>query len=73
MRSKPMVIMSTSPGPYGAANVLKTAIDSASFFAADIRGSLSVPNFFDTFDSDNGQLTDSELAAELRKQLAKLA
>jgi len=71
-QSKPMVIMSASPGPYGAANVLKTATDSAGFFAADIRGSLSIPNFFDTFDADKGQLTDSGLAAELRTQLAKL-
>lgn len=71
-QAKPMVIMSTSPGPYGASNVLKTANDSAGFFAADIRGSLSVPNFYDTFDVDKGQLSDTNLATELRTQLAKL-
>ncbi len=71
-QGKPMVIMSSSPGPYGASNVLKTASDSAAYFAADIRGSLSVGNFYDTFDSDKGQLSDANLAAELRAQLAKL-
>jgi len=72
-QGKPMVIMSTSPGPYGAANVLKTATDSAGFFAADIKGSLSVPNFNDVFDTASGTLTDADLAAELRSQLKKLA
>lgn len=72
-QGKPMVIMSTSPGPHGAANVLKTAKDSAGFFAADIRGSLSVANFNDAFDVDKGQLTDAGLAAELRTELAKLS
>ena len=71
-QGKPMVILSTSPGPGGASNVLKTANDSAGFFAADIRGSLSVPNFYDTFDAESGKLSDAGLAAELRTQLAKL-
>lgn len=71
-QGKPMVIMSTSPGPYGAANVLKTATDSAGFFAADIRGSLSVPSFFDTFDAESGKLTDTGLAAALKAELEKL-
>lgn len=71
-QGKAMVIMSTSPGPYGASNVLKTANDSAGFFAADIRGSISVPNFNDTFDAEKGRLMDTDLAAELRAQLAKL-
>jgi len=71
-QSKPMVIMSASPGPNGAGNVLQTAIASAGFFAADIRGSLSVANFFDTFNTEKGQLSDNELAAELKTQLGKL-
>jgi len=71
-QNKPMVVMSASPGPGGAANVLKSAIDSASVFAADIRGSLSVANFYDTFDAEKAQLVDAELAAELKKQLGAL-
>lgn len=67
-----MMIMSTSPGPYGASHVLKTAGDSAGFFSADIRGSFSVPNFYDTFDVDSGKLSDADLAATLRTELAKL-
>jgi len=64
--------MATSPGPNGGANVLKTAIESAGFFGADIRGSLSVGRFYDVFDAETGRLTDSELAAALRGELEKL-
>jgi len=71
-QNKPMVIMSTSPGPNGASSVLSTANASGGFFGADIRGSLSVGSFFDTFDADSGQLTDAALAAELKTQLATL-
>ncbi len=72
-QDKPMVIMSTSPGRGGGANVLKTANESASFFGADIKGSLSIPSFNHNFDVEKGQLSDADLSAELKRQLSKLA
>jgi len=71
-QDKPMIALSTSPGAGGASNVLKTAAGSAGFFGADLRASLSVPKFFDNFDVEKGQLSDSDLAAQLKTVLAKL-
>ena len=71
-QGKPMVIMSASPGPGGAASVLKTAKESAPFFGADIKASFSVASFFDVFDSETGQLVDEKLSKTLRESLAQL-
>ncbi|GAA0424523.1 NAD(P)H-dependent oxidoreductase [Cocleimonas flava] len=71
-QGKPMVIMSASPGPGGAASVLKTAKESAPFFGADIKASFSVASYYDVFDSETGQLADAELSNTLRESLAKL-
>ena len=72
-QNKPMVIMATSPGPNGGSHVLKAANDTAGFFGADIRGSLSVPSFYHTFDTQKERISDAELAEGLRVQLIKLA
>lgn len=69
-QGKPTVLLSTSPGPGGASNVLAGAVNSAGFFAMDLKGSLSVPSFNDNFDTEKGELTNPELAAELQKILA---
>lgn len=71
-QDKPMVIMAAAPGPGGGASVLRTATESAGFFGADLRGSLSVGRFSETFDKENGELTDPELAAKLRQHLTAL-
>jgi NAD(P)H-dependent FMN reductase len=72
-QDKPMVIMATSPGPNGGANVLKTANESAGFFGANIKGAFAVPSFHKTFDTEKGCLLDANLKKELHTQLAKLA
>jgi len=72
-QGKPMVVMSASPGSRGGANVLKTAVDSAPYFGADIRASFSVGRFSTVFDSDRNQLIDSDLAATLRRSLSALS
>ncbi|MFK7995548.1 MAG: NADPH-dependent FMN reductase [Granulosicoccus sp.] len=71
-QDKPMMIMAASPGPGGGASVLRTAQGSAGFFGADLRGSLSVGRFSETFDTDSGKLTDPELATALRQHLSSL-
>ncbi len=71
-QDKPMVIMATSPGGRGGASVLKAANESAGHFGAEVKGSLSVPNFYQTFDAEKGVLIDIDLAAALRKQLLLL-
>lgn len=64
-QNKPMVLLSTSPGPGSGASVLATATNSAPFFAADVKASISVPSFFDNFDLEPNQITNSEIAQKL--------
>ena len=66
-QNKPMLMVSTSPGPGGAQNVLAAATTSAPYFAGDVKGSLSVPSFFDNFDSEHGRITNPELNESLQK------
>ena len=58
---KSMVLLSTSPGSMGAASVLASAIQSAPYFNGVVKASLSIPNFFDNFDSEKQVLTHQEL------------
>jgi chromate reductase len=71
-QGKPMVLLSASPGKGGAASVLKQAKESAPYFDADVKATLSVPSFGDHFDSDAGRLTDPDLNAKLQEALATL-
>lgn len=71
-QNKPMVLLSTSPGPGGAGNVLSVALSGAPHFAGDVKGSLSVPRFYDNFDSETGALKNAEIAASLRDVLKNL-
>jgi len=71
-QSKPMVMLATSPGPGGAANVLNTATTSAPYFAGDVKASLSIPSFYDNFDMAEGKLTDEALNGQLIEVMAHL-
>ncbi|WP_085902176.1 NADPH-dependent FMN reductase [Kiloniella majae] len=71
-QGKPSLFLSTSPGQGGASSVLKSAETSAPFFGAEIKGTLSVPSFFDNFDSDANQLTNEDLKQKLHEALIAL-
>lgn len=71
-QNKPVIMLSASPGPGGATSVLASAQGSETFFAADLKGAISVPNFYDNFDLESGQLTNKTLLEELQKVIAKL-
>ncbi len=71
-QNKPTVMLSTSPGAGGAANVLATATKSAPFFGADLKASMSVPSFFDNFDAESGRLNDGGLVKELQATVLRL-
>lgn len=72
-QGKPMVIMAASPGPGGGASVLKAANDSAPFFGADVRSTLSVNTFGERFNAETHSISDPDLAKDLRQSLAALA
>lgn len=71
-QNKPMVMLSTSPGPGGAKTVLAQAITSAPHFNADLKGSYSIPQFHKNFDAENGRISNQEINAELTAVIAKL-
>ncbi len=72
-QNKPMLIMSSSPGPSGAASVLREAKNSAPYYAADVKASISVPSFFDNFDVAKNELVNQEIKQEIEQALALLA
>ncbi|MEM7029437.1 MAG: NAD(P)H-dependent oxidoreductase [Chloroflexota bacterium] len=71
-QDKPTVLLSTSPGPGGAGNVLSVAKGSARFTGMDIKADLSIPSFYDNFDAENGRVSNSEIQGELEAALTKL-
>ncbi len=68
----PVIMLATSPGPGGASSVLASAVTSAPYFAADVKGSLSIPSFYDNFDVENQQLTNKDLAQQLNDLMRQL-
>ena len=71
-QNKPMVILATSPGPGGAANVLAAATTSAPHFSADLKASLSVPSFYENFDVSANELTNPEIKQALLRAVGLL-
>jgi len=71
-QDKSMVILATSPGAGGAANVLNLAKTSAPHFGADVKADLSIASFYDVFDAGNGHIKDADIQAQLRAALATL-
>lgn len=72
-QNKAMVLLATSPGPSGANTVLSAATGSAPYFAGDVKASLSVPSFFDNFDSEKQEITNPAILDELQSALAQLS
>jgi NAD(P)H-dependent FMN reductase len=71
-KGKPAVYLASSPGPGGAQSVLAAANNSAPYFGGNVKASVSVPSFYDNFDLATGQVTNPEVAAQLKDAVAKL-
>lgn len=71
-QKKPVILLSTSPGDRGGASVLEIAVNSVPRFAADVRGSMSLPAFYDNFDQESGQVINPNLDNQLRTLMAEL-
>ena len=67
---KPVLLLATSPGKGGGASVLGFATNSMPHFGATVKGSHSVPSFYDNFDAEKGEVSNADIAAQL-KQAAK--
>lgn len=71
-QDKPMVLLSTSPGPSGGASVLAAATGSAPYFAGHVKASLSIPSFYENFDVELGVLRNEVLNAKLIEAVSQL-
>jgi len=71
-QDKPMVLLSTSPGPRGGASVLAAATGSMPFFGGDVKASLAIPSFHENFDVERGVLRNGELNAKLIEAASQL-
>lgn len=71
-QGKPMVLLSTSPGPGGGARALMIATSAAPHFGGEVVGTLSIPKFGDAFDAEAGCLKDETQVAALKELVAKL-
>lgn len=72
-QNKPMILLATSPGPGGANTVLTAATGSAPYFAGDVKASLSIPSFFDNFDSEKQEISNPVILDKLKSALAQLS
>lgn len=70
-QGKPIIMLSTSPGPGGAQSVLALASESAHYFNGEVRGALSIPSFYDNFDQQTCAFSNPDLIAQLEAVLAK--
>ena len=63
-QEKPMLLVSTSPGPRGGATVLEIAKNRFPFQGGVLKGSFSLPSFSANFDSEKG-IIDTDLKNQL--------
>ncbi|WOJ92481.1 NAD(P)H-dependent oxidoreductase [Congregibacter variabilis] len=71
-QGKPLIALSASPGPRGAAGVLDTFLAGAPFFGAKVMASLSVGSFGERFDPESVTPSDPKLYEEIRQTVASL-
>ena len=71
-RDKPMVLLSTSPGGRGGKSVLEFALSQIPRFGGLVKASVSVPLFAENFDSDKGEISNPELAAQVKSAVNEL-
>jgi chromate reductase len=71
-QKKPMLMLSTSPGGRGGASVLAAAVNAAPFFDGNVKGSLSVPSFFDHFDVNTQEMMDNAIKQQLKETIETL-
>ncbi|WP_298120799.1 NADPH-dependent FMN reductase [Flavobacterium sp.] len=63
-QEKPVLLLSTSPGPRGGSSVLEIAKNRFPFQGAVVKGSFSLPSFNDNFNTEKG-ITNEDLKNQL--------
>ena len=70
-QEKPMLLLSTSPGPRGGSSVLEIAKNRFPFQGAVVKGSFSLPSFNDNFDAEKG-ITNEDLKNQLLEIISSI-
>ncbi|HEX9151144.1 MAG TPA: NAD(P)H-dependent oxidoreductase [Flavobacterium sp.] len=68
-QEKPMLLMATSPGGRGGANVLEIAKNAFPRYGADIKATFSLPSFDVNFDVENSKISNPELDKQLKETI----
>ena len=71
-KDKRIVLLATSPGGRGGQSVLDLALAQIPRFGGEIRGCVSMPMFYDNFDSDLGIVKNSGIDAEIKGAIKRL-
>lgn len=66
-QQKPMLLLATSPGARGGSSVLEIASKRFPFQGAEVKGTFSLPTFYENFDIVNGIINP-----ELKNQLLEI-
>jgi len=69
-QQKPVLLLSTSPGPRGAINVLQIAENYFPHMGGKVTGAYSLGSFLEKFDENEG-VTDPQKLAELQEKVAE--
>jgi len=72
-QKNPTILLSTSPGERGGATVMDIALNALPRFAAEIKGSMSLPSFYENFDTDSGRVIHADYDKQLHETMNKLA
>lgn len=68
---KPVLLLSTSGGKRGAASSLEDLKGKMKYFAGEVAATYSLGSFNETFDREQGQVTDAESQKELAAAVAQ--
>lgn len=71
-QNKPALFLATSPGKGGAASVLNQAVNSAPYFLAEVKASISLPSFYENFDQEKQELLNGEIKKLLLREVELL-
>ena len=66
-QDKPMLLMATSPGAKGGANVLGIAKDAFPYYGGNIKATFLLPSFDANFDIENGKISNPEFDKKLKE------
>ena len=69
LQDKPIILLSTSPGPGGGASVLSLAKNSMKFFSGRVIGDLSVPSFYENFDTETNIISNNEIKQKIQSTI----